>query len=160
MFPKPQAISLRYELEDRLPGFFDRLEEALDSDKDNALKFARYIRPAAYLQNIGEAEEDAHARAMLGLLRSGLLKRFESSAYAFCKTADKMAREHDVFLEALDSGYVVTTAFMKEVSADDETIFEDLLEETEHRIDASLYDTDQLRKAVVHDRDLLRSLAQ
>ena len=157
VFPKPQAISLRYELEDRLPGFFDRLEEALDSDEDNALKFARYT-PGAYLQNIGEAEEDAHARAMLGLLRSGLLKRFESSAFAFCKTADKMAREHDVFLEALDSGYVVTTAFMKEVSADDETIFEDLLEETEHRIDASLYDTDQLRKAVVHDRNLLRSL--
>ena len=158
VFPKPEAISLRYELEDRLPGFFDRLEEALDSDGDDALTFARYT-PAAYLQNVGENEEDAHASAMLGLLRSGLLKRFESSAFAFYKTVDKMAREHDVFLEALDSGYVVTTAFMKEVSADDETVFEDLLEETEHRIDASLYNVDQLRAVVEHDRDLLRSLA-
>ena len=158
VFPKPEAISLRYELEDRLPGFFDRLEDALDSDGDNALTFARYT-PAAYLQNVGEDEEDAHASAMLGLLRSGLLKRFESSAFAFYKTVDKMAREHDVFLKALDSGYVVTTAFMKEVSADDETVFEDLLEETEHRIDASLYNVDQLRAVVEHDRDLLRSLA-
>ena len=158
VFPKPEAISLRYELEDRLPGFFDRLEEALDSDRDNALKFARYT-PDAYLQNVGDDEEDAHASAMLGLLRSGLLKRFESSAFAFYKTVDKMAREHDVFLEALDAGYVVTTAFMQEVSADDETVFEDLLAETEHRIDASLYNTGQLRETVVHDRDLLRSLA-
>ena len=158
VFPKPEAISLRYELEDRLPGFFDRLEDALDSDGDNAITFARYT-PAAYLQNVGEDEEDAHASAMLGLLRSGLLKRFESSAFAFYKTVDKMAREHDVFLEALDAGYVVTTAFMKEVSADDETVFEDLLAETEHRIDASLYDVGQLRAVVMHDRDLLRSLA-
>ncbi len=158
VFPKPEAISLRYELEDRLPGFFDRLEEALDSDRDNALKFARYT-PDAYLQNVGDDEEDAHARAMLGLLRSGLLKRFESSAFAFYKTVDKMAKEHDVFLEALDAGYVVTTAFMQEVSADDETVFEDLLDETEHRINASLYNVDQLRETVAHDRDLLRSLA-
>ena len=41
-----------------------------------------------------------------GLLRSGLLKRFESSAHAFGETCDKMAANHDAFLEVLDEGFV------------------------------------------------------
>ena len=39
VFPQPRSISVRYELEDRLPGFFDQLEEALDSDGEGALTF-------------------------------------------------------------------------------------------------------------------------
>ena len=93
VFPQPKAISVRYELDSRLPGFFDRLEEALDSDGDQSLTFARYM-PNAYLRDIGDPEEDARAHAMVGLLRSGLLKRFESSAFAFRKTVEKMAQEH------------------------------------------------------------------
>ena len=157
VFPKPNAISLRYELEDRLPGFFDRLEEALDSEGGRAIKFARYT-PKVYLREVEEFEENAHTHAMIGLLRSSLLKRFESSTFAFCKTVEKMARENRLFLDALDSGYVVTTAFMREISADDETVFDDLLAGTEHLTDASLYDVDQLRAVVERDRDILTDL--
>ena len=159
VFPQPRAISVRYELDKQLPGFFDRLEEALDSDGDGALTFARY-RPTAYLIDNGDEEENARARAMVGLLRSGLLKRFESSAFAFRKTVKKMVREHDTFLEALDSGYVVTTAFMREISSDDETVLEELLAATQQRRDAALFDADQLRDAVVRDRDCLQGLAE
>ena len=95
----------------------------------------------------------------MGLLRSGLLKRFESSAFAFGNTAAKMAREHRTFLNALDAGYVVTTEFLKEYSADDEGIFEDVVEGSEHRTDASLYDTKNLRSAVEGDLDQLERLA-
>ena len=161
VFPQPKAISVRYELDSRLPGFFDRLEEALDSDGDQALTFTRYM-PNAYLRDIGQSldpEEDKRVHAMVGLLRSGLLKRFESSAFAFCKTVEKMAQEHDTFLNALDSGYVVTTAFMREVSGDDETVFEDLLNTTDHQSPAALFDAERLRDAVVRDHDLLQSLA-
>ena len=161
-FPQPKAISVRYPLEDRLPGFFDQLEEALDSDGDGSIEFARYMPGAFRLDDVDseeDEEEDARAEAMVGLLRSGLLKRFESSAFAFSKTVDKMARQHDIFLDALDAGYVVTTDFMQEISGDDEDVFETLLAKTAHRIDAGLFDTDGLRKAVERDRDLLRSLA-
>ena len=158
IFPEPQAITLRYELEDRLPGFFDQMEEALDSDGDNAIRFARYT-PDDFLYNPGEDQDDGRFHAVLGLLRSGLLKRFESSSFAFRKTVDKMVREHNVFLEALESGYVVSTAFMQEVSADDETVFEDLLLKTDNRRVASSYNVEQLREAVLRDRDLLQSLA-
>ncbi|MCY3767493.1 MAG: helicase-related protein [Gemmatimonadetes bacterium] len=159
VFPHPTAISVRYELEDTMPGFFDRLEEALDSDEEGALAFTRYM-PEAYLRDGGDGEEDARARAMVGLLRSGLLKRFESSAFAFRKTVDKMADEHDVFLDSLDAGYVVTTEFLREISGDDETVFEDLLEATDERSDASRYDVGRLRQAVMRDRDILRGLAE
>lgn len=157
VFPQPRAMSVRYGLEDRLPGFFDRLEEALDSDGEGALTFTRYM-PETCLRAEDETE-DARSRAMVGLLRSGLLKRFESSSFAFCRTVDKMAREHDTFLEALDAGSVVTTAFLQEISGDDETVFEDLLKASDERSDAALYDVPRLRAAVERDRDLLRGLA-
>ena len=157
VFPTPRAISVRYNLDDLLPAFFDRLEDALEPDGPDAITFSRYM-PTAYLLDASDEEEDARARAMVGLLRSGLLKRFESSAYAFRRTVEKMAREHDAFLKALAADYVVTTDFMKEVSADDDAVFEDVLAGTEHRNDAALYDTERLRTVVERDRDLLREL--
>ena len=158
VFPQPRAISVRYHLDDLLPGFFDRLETALDPDSSDAITFARYM-PDAYRFTAGDDEEDARSHAMVGLLRSGILKRFESSAFAFRRTVGKMAREHDMFLDALAAGHVVTTEFMRELSADDDAVFEDVLAGTAHRSDASLYDVSRLRATVERDRDLLLELA-
>ena len=115
--------------------------------------------PDAYLQGAGDEEEEARARATVGLLRSGLLKRFESSAFAFGSTAEKMAREHDVFLDALDRGLVATTAFMQELSGDDDAVFDSLLTTSENLRDASGYDVGRLRAVVRRDRDTLAGLA-
>ena len=158
VFPKPQAISVRYELDDRLPGFFDLLEQALDPDSSESLRFVRYT-PDQFLLGGGSPDEDAQLQALIGLLRSGLLKRFESSAFAFRRTVEKMARQHDVFLDALRAGKVVTTAFMREIAGNDDTAFEDLLGATQHSSDAALYDIAKLRSAVEQDRDRLLQLA-
>jgi len=161
VFPKPIAISVRYNLDDLLPGFFDHLEHALAPEEGvNGIQFVRYIPDVYRLswESEEEQEESARARATVGLLRSGLLKRFESSVFAFKKTVQKMVDEHNVFLEALDAGHVVLTAFMKELSADDDAVFEEMLSETEHKVDADLYDVAGLRAAVEHDRDLLQLL--
>lgn len=169
VFPQANAITVRYNLDDLLPNFFDRLEAALnpDDEEENAIRFARYMPDAWRRADTGEGadgeegvEESARTQAMVGLLRSGLLKRFESSAFAFRKTVEKMVREHDTFLKALDEGYVVTTAFMRELSADDEDVFEDALAGTEHRTEASLYESEELREAVQRDRDLLQELVE
>ena len=156
VFPRPEAISVRYNLDDLLPGFFDRLERALDPDGDDAIAFARYT-PDLWL--LERPDEEGGARALAGLLRSGLLKRFESSAFAFRRTVEKTVREHDAFLDALDAGRVVATAFMKELSADDDAVFEDVLSESPHSADAALYDIEGLRAAVERDRRILRALA-
>ena len=70
-----------------------------------------------------------------------------------------MVREHGAFLEALDAGQVVTTAFMRELSADDDAAFEDLLDATEHGSDAARYDVEGLRAAVERDSRILQALA-
>ena len=156
VFPQPKAISVRYNLGDLLPGFFDRLERALDPDSGDAITFARYT-PDLWL--LERSDEEGGARALVGLLRSGLLKRFESSAFAFRRTVEKMVGEHGSFLEALDAGRVVATAFMKELSADDDAVFEDVLAKSEHSADAAHYDVKGLRAAVERDRRVLRALA-
>ncbi len=157
VFPQPAAQSVRYHLDDLLPGFFDHLERALDPDGGERIIFARYM-PQAYLL-ASDNEEKARAAGLAGLLRSGLLKRFESSAHAFSRTIERMVREHEIFLTALDAGQVVTTAFLKEFSADDEAVFEDILTGSEHRHDAALYDTNSLREAVKRDLGILQVLA-
>ena len=53
VFPQPRAISVRYHLDDLLPGFFDRLEGALDPDGGNAIAFARYTPDACLLTGSG-----------------------------------------------------------------------------------------------------------
>ena len=158
VFPIPVAITVRYNLDDLQPGFFERLENALNPDRTDALTFARY-RPYAFLLGPADPAETGHTDAVAGLLRSGLLKRFESSAFAFGRTTRKMAHEHTIFLDALVEGYVVTTDFMKELSADDDAVFEDVLAATPHRADSSLYDVPALRGAVERDLDLLQELS-
>lgn len=159
VFPKPEAITVRYELEDQLPGFFDQLEESLDSDVDGSITFARYM-PDAYRRGNLDPQESGHTRAMIGLLRSGLLKRFESSCFAFSKTVQKMVKEHDRFLDALEKGYVVTTLFLQEISGADDDIFEELLDQTSEQTDARDYYVERLKNAVIHDRDILRRLGE
>jgi hypothetical protein len=159
VFPQPKAMSVRYYLEEALPGFFDRLEEALEPDGTGAIAFSRYMPDAFHLGAV-DPDEAARSHAMVGLLRSGLLKRFESSAYAFRKTVSKMVDEHDTFLQALDEGKVISTAFLKELSADDEAVFEDLLADSDEVEDADGYDVERLRETVQRDRELLNELAE
>jgi len=157
IFPKPIPMTVRYDIDRALPGFFDRIADALDPESgDDPLLFARY-RPDSYLK--GATEEDrARSEATAGLLRSGLLKRFESSAAAFRKTAEKMVREHELFLDALKLGRVVTTAFFQEISGDDDTAFEELLENSGESSLVHLYDAKALRRDVEHDLAIHRVL--
>lgn len=157
-FPNPNAISLRYSLDRQLPGFFGQIEQALGPDGGDPVKFARYT-PDHYLYEKPE-EENIQAVALIGLLRSGLLKRFESSAFAFRKTLEKIIEQSEVFLEALDSGYVVTTNFMREVSSHDMSALDDLLLSTPNKNDASFYDVVKLRADVEHDQDILKNLTE
>ena len=159
VFPKPVPITVRYELDAALPGFFDKIETALDPNgHDASLTFARY-RPESYRGGMQDEDEERRAHAMIGLLRSGLLKRFESSAYAFRMTVERMERQHDLFLEALAKGKVITTAFLQEISGDDEGAFDELLEDHPDVFDSDEFDVPALRSAVERDRDIFRLLS-
>ena len=97
-FPEPKLLEKRYDLDSVYPGVFQEIVDALDPD--HGMKMARYT-PHKYLKQgsrLSGAEE-----AMAGLIRSGLLKRFESSVYAAHKTLHRMLSIHDALVEAIES---------------------------------------------------------
>jgi hypothetical protein len=157
VFPKAVPITVRYELDSMAPGLFDAVADALDPiNGTNVITFARYA-PDAFLLEIDEDEPEVTETAS-GLLRSGLLKRFESSSYAFRLSLNRMVAEHVTFLSALAKGKVITTAFLHEASDDDEG-FDDLLQTSEHVSDATGYDVKSLHEAVERDHKILLDLA-
>ncbi|MDE0654326.1 MAG: C-terminal helicase domain-containing protein, partial [bacterium] len=152
-----------YDLDAVLPGFFDRIARALDPDASpddpEALKLARYV-PSQYRL---DRALDTYEVQLAGLLRSGLLKRFESSPYAFSRTCERMATSHDAFLSLLDNGRVASGEALADWIATDSDDIEEVDLYLDAHIgltdDAALYEIDKLRLHVTRDRDILRSLA-
>lgn len=161
VFPTPQAITVRYKVTGALSALFDQIEILLDPDQGSkAISFARYT-PDLYLLGNGSVDDDeARAAATVALLRSGLLKRFESSARAFDRTLEKLIDEHAKFLAALDKGHVVSTRFLRELAATDDTSLDDLLEGAVDVAPAGRYDVKALRSAVEGDLHKLQNLQQ
>jgi len=165
-FPTPQVRRVAYDLEEVLPGFFDRFAQALDPGEGTApalaadaragLRLARYV-PSRYLRG---GRPESYELQLAGLLRSGLLKRFESSAHAFALTCERMAASHDAFLTALEAGWVLTGEALTEWMATDSDEFDPEAVAPTERQPASRYDTAALRADVIADRELLRNFAR
>ncbi len=160
-FPTPRVRKVSYSLDAVLPGFFDRFEKALDPETDpeegDSLTLARYAPSRYRLDN----EVETHEVQLAGLLRSGLLKRFESSPYAFARTCLRMAESHDGFLALLDQGRVASGQALADWVATDSDDLEDFLAGNKHLVDdTAAYRVEQLRRHAVQDRDLLRSFAR
>ncbi len=159
-FPDPHTIRVNYELDEVLPDFFDELRDALAPEDEHApplLKMARYS-PSQYLR--GEEEEAQYEAQLVGLLRSALLKRFESSAHAFGRTVRTMIGAHERFLDLLHQGIVATPDFLREVEeVDDDEALEELLRDGEG-IAAADYDTKALHRDVSSDLGILVHFAE
>jgi hypothetical protein len=160
-FPKPIPKTVRYDLDEVLPGFFAQFAESLMPEVgEPKLTMARY-QVERYLL---EPDEDAgRETALVGLLRSGLLKRFESSAHAFNNTCRRMAHQHELLLQAMDSERVIRKDFYKEFGASEDFDDEEFLEaisDSEHSDSLDLYDADRLRKDVEHDLEMLTAFAE
>ena len=160
-FPTPRVRQVDYDLDTVVPGLFNRLADALDPDADSrspgTLTLARYV-PSMYRL---DGEEDRKQTHLGGLLRSGLLKRFESSPHAFVRTCRRMADSTDAFLGLLDVGKVaVGQTLVDWIATDtDELDPEEIDEILDSADDASEYDVERLRTDAVKDRDLLLSFA-
>ncbi len=166
-FPTPRVIKVAYDLDDSMPGFFQRFAHALDGPlpggsvgDPEVLTLGRYAPSRYRLDGVA----DAYEVQLAGLLRSGLLKRFESSAYAFACTCRKMANSHDAFLSLLEKGKVATGAALADWAAtdsDDVDGYDNYLDSHRDVLDdAAAYDTDALTADVRGDRDLLLAFAE
>lgn len=151
-FPTPQLHRVSYSLEKVQPGLFEDVSIAIDQD----LTMARY-RPDTYrtLPTPNAAQE-----VLAGLLRSQLLKRFESSVGAFTKTLETLVASHERFLVLLDRGFVAAGEASQEWLRSDLDDF-DLpaeVEEVEGLEPIELFDATSLRRDVTADRDRLTEL--
>ena len=159
-FPKTVPKTVKYNLDEVMTDLLAQFAKALmPEDGDPGLTMARY-QIERYLLEPGKAVGQEHA--LVGLLRSGLLKRFESSVHAFGNTCRRMATQHRVLLEAMDAGQVIYKDFYKECGgADDldEDEFHELLEESEYTEPLKLYDSKRLREDVENDLALFAEFA-
>ena len=71
VFPEPKAISVRYKLENLMPGLFDLIEIYLNPEDNECLTFARY-KTESYLK-VPDSDSERIGHAVTGLLLSGLL---------------------------------------------------------------------------------------
>src|SRR5665213_281121 len=151
-FPRPHVLRVGYSLDDTLPGFFEDFADALmPEDGHPLLSMARYL-PSSFLTG---QDEDPGEAALVGLVRSGLLKRLESSVYAFSETLKRLMASHDVFLDGLDRGVVLTADEIAEwQQLDSDEGIDELLEEG-HSESAKGYRTKELKAYVSADRELL-----
>ena len=154
-FPVPVVSSIQYSLDATLPGFIGKLEAALmPVNGKPRLSLARY-QPEKYLKDAPAPEG-----TVIGLLRSAMLKRFESSVHAFATTMAKMVQEHEFFLEGLDDGVVYSSKMIREVSAADDADADDLLDELAEKHgpgqSAGDFDAKALRAAVAGDLAILK----
>ncbi|MGH2652815.1 MAG: helicase-related protein [Actinomycetota bacterium] len=98
-FPTPLLQEVRYDLDDVYPGVFKEVVDGIDS-----LTMARYL-PARYVE--GEPGEVAREEALAGLMKSQLLKRFESSGSAARETLGRMVLAHEALVTAWERSEMV-----------------------------------------------------
>lgn len=154
-FPDPVVQKRTYDMEEILPGFFDEFAEILAPEHgEPQLTMARYW-PTRYRR---EGEVNAREAALVGLIRSGLLKRFESSARAFEATVSRMVDAHDHFARAVEDGVVPTADSLSQLQdTDSDEAWDELLAEGAPIEDEEI-DVEALLRDVRSDRDLLQGL--
>lgn len=156
-FPKPVVRRIDYELDDPGRELIQRVVYALDLPADtplvakyserktdpDRLLLARYATSAYSLNQ----ELESFQINNVGLLRSALLKRLESSPHALANTLGVLVAAHKVFLDALDKGFVLRGEALREWASSES----DDLETFVSTIDDENADQAQRREAFHHN---------
>ncbi|WP_454301832.1 SNF2-related protein [Salana multivorans] len=170
-FPQPKVRRVDYELDQDGVDLIDAVVYALDDPTDpraprawqdrsrdpDRLMLARYLASMYTLDHDLAEYEITNA----GLLRSGLLKRLESSPQALLSSLDKMIVSHEAFLDALDQGHVLKSEALNEWVASDSDDLDAFVAafDKEGQVEpAAGFHTAELRADVESDIELLRKL--
>ena len=134
-FPQPKVRRIDYALDADGLALIDAMVYALDDPTDPQAPHAWEDRSrdperlmlARYLSSMYTVDHDLQTYQITnsGLLRSGLLKRLESSPQALHSSLEKMIASHEAFLEALRRGFVLRGEALSEwVSSDSDDLNE------------------------------------
>ncbi|HVT03007.1 MAG TPA: helicase-related protein, partial [Thermoanaerobaculia bacterium] len=154
-FPQPHVESRSYDLDKAFPGFFYQITEILAPEEgEPKLTMARYW-PMRYARG---GKSDNRQAALIGLIRSGLLKRFESSVKAFADTTRRMVDAHTTFLDGLGRGVLISSPELAEIAeTDSDEAWEELISASVP-LSAMEIDVKRLAADVRQDRDLLQQM--
>lgn len=171
-FPTPVVKRVTYTLDDQAADLADQVIHALEVSDDEELvirsgvdrdptrlSLARY---APSLYHLG-ADVDTLEITNVGLLRSGLLKRLESSTAALVNTLRRLVISHRAFVEALDEGVVLIGDALKEYAGSEAESLDEFLDSLDGRAadqvtPASEFEVEALRADVEGDIELLEEL--
>ena len=119
--------------------------------------------PTPVLERLDYDLKYSYQVSNVGLLRSSLLKRLESSPIALAHTLATLIKSHESFLNALNEGWVLAGDALREWTTSDAADFDEFVAQLDDRrstqIDpAANYHLDELRSDINDDVDLLRRL--
>ncbi len=178
-FPTVQdPITVYYELDKELNDLFDRSVRIIEmASSGQSLKYAKY-RPFNYLKDEGETylfekgyvksileveQMKRSERLLIGLMRTLLLKRLDSSFEAYKNTLDKIIKSYDAYIRMFDDGKVVISKGVDVVDIWNRGEIDDLIEDIEqgekngYYIPAAYFKKD-FRENLVRDFNILNEL--
>lgn len=172
-FPQPRVRRIEYDLNAAGLRLIDAMVYALDDPTDpyvpsawvdraqdpNRLMLARYLSSMYTLDHDLQEYQITNA----GLLRSGLLKRLESSPHALHDSLNRMISSHEAFFEGLERGYVLKGEALSEWASsesDDLDVFVDEFDKTEQIEPVDGYHLAELVTDVTSDIHLLKRLCE
>ncbi|GAB48032.1 hypothetical protein MOPEL_033_00020 [Mobilicoccus pelagius NBRC 104925] len=171
-FPQPKVRRIDYDLNEAGLVLIDAMVYALDDPTDpqahtswedrsvdpNRLMLARYMSSRYTLDQDLLEYQITNA----GLLRSGLLKRLESSPDALHTSLGRMVTSHEAFLAALNKGWVLKGEALSEwvsSESDDLDSFVEAFDDENEQVEpASGYHLTELEADVRSDISVLRRL--
>ena len=141
-FPQPSVRRIDYELDAQGLALIDAMVYALDDPTDPHAPHAwedrsrdpQRLMLARYLSSMYTVDHDLQEYQItnVGLLRSGLLKRLESSPHALHASLENMIVSHQAFLDALGRGFVLKGEALSEWVSSDADDLDKFVAEFDH----------------------------
>jgi len=158
-FPKVEKpVPLFYELNDREDEIFNKTIDLIA----NQFKYARYMPMLYYKGKINHLEKQSQ-RNMGRFMKILLVKRLESSFFAFRNSVDRFLNSYEMFLKEFNNGSVyVSKKYTNKIfelleNDDDEAILRLIDEGKAERYDSKDF-RDELKKDLEHDLEILKEI--
>ena len=153
MLKKP--VPLFYELNDREDEIFSKTIELIAQK----FKYARYMPMLYYEGKVGQLEKQSQ-RNMGKFMKILLVKRLESSLFAFKNSVDRFLHSYEMFIKELDNGNVYvskkhTNKIFELLESDDDEAVQQLIDEGKAERYANSEFREGLRDDLQHDHDIL-----
>jgi len=153
---KPEPLF--YELNDKEDDIFNKTIDLIA----NQFRYARYMPMLYYEGKMDHSEEQAQ-RNMGRFMKILLVKRLESSFFAFRNSVDRFLYSYEMFIKELDNGYVYVSKkhinkIFELLENDDDEAIQRLIDESKAEKYESKDFREELKKDLQHDQAILREV--